>query len=169
MTFSASFSEESPVGGLLHMGCLMPITVIPLRSDAECEELGAFLADRIYEFNANATGYVDGMLVAGCIRSDSGKVIAGFNGHTWGRCCELSHLWVDERYRGQGLGTALLRSAEAEALARGCLRVVLTTHSFQAPGFYERLGYERKYAIEGRPFGHANIIYVKILKGDNGA
>jgi hypothetical protein len=41
---------------------------------------------------------------------------------------------------------------------------VLATHSFQAPGFYERMGYERKYAIEGRPTGYADIIYVKCLR-----
>lgn len=138
-------------------------TVIPCRDDAECEKLGAFLADRIYEFNANATGYFDGMLLGGCIRNDADETIAGFNGHTWGGCCELSHVWVDERYRGQGLGAALLRSAEAEAVARGCVQVVLATHSFQAPGFYERLGYERKYVIEGRPKGYADIIFVKAL------
>ena len=40
----------------------MQPTVIPLRSDAQCEELGAFLADRIHEFNAKATGYVEGTL-----------------------------------------------------------------------------------------------------------
>ena len=139
-------------------------TVIPCRDDAECEKLGAFLADRIYEFNANATGYFDGRLLGGCIRNDAGEAVAGFNGHTWGGCCELSNLWVDERYRGQGLGAALLRSAEAEAVARGCEQVVLATHSFQAPGFYERLGYERKYVIEGRPKGYADIIYVKALE-----
>ena len=89
--------------------------------------------------NAKATGYFDGMLLAGCIRIDAGDIIAGFNGHTWGGCCELSHVWVDERYRGQGLGAVLLRSAEAEAVARGRAQVVLATHSFQAPGFYERM------------------------------
>ena len=138
--------------------------VIPCRDDAECEALGSFLADRIYEFNAKATGYFDGMLLAGCIRNDAGDVIAGFNGHTWGGCCELSHVWVDERSRGQSLGAVLLRSAEAEAVARGCAQVVLATHSFQAPGFYERMGYKRKYAIEGRPKGYADIIYVKVLR-----
>jgi len=138
--------------------------VIPCRDDAECEELGSFLADRIYEFNANATGYFDGKLLGGCIRNDAGDVVAGFNGHTWGGCCELSHVWVDERYRGRGFGAVLLRSAEAEAAARGCDQVVLATHSFQAPGFYERMGYERKYAIEGRPNGYADIIYVKALR-----
>lgn len=138
--------------------------VISIRDEAECQTLGAFLADRIYEFNAKATGYFDGMLLAGCVRNDTGDVIAGFDGHTWGGCCELSHVWVHEQYRGQGLGALLLRSAEAEAVARGCVQVVLATHSFQAPGFYERMGYERKYTIEGRPKDHADIIYVKVLQ-----
>lgn len=138
--------------------------VISIRDEAECQTLGAFLADRIYEFNAKATGYFDGMLLAGCVRSDTGDVIAGFDGHTWGGCCELSHVWVHEQYRGQGLGALLLRSAESEAVARGCVQVVLATHSFQAPGFYERMGYERKYTIEGRPKDHADIIYVKVLQ-----
>ena len=44
------------------------------------------------------------------------------------------------------------------------MQVVLVTHSFQASGFYERLGYERKYVIEGRPKGYADIIYVKVLQ-----
>src|SRR4029078_6047775 len=118
--------------------------------------LGAFLADRVYEFNARATGYFDGRLLAGSIRSDVGEVIARFDGHTSGGCCELSHVWVHEQYRRQGLGRLLLRSAESEALARGCVRLFLASHDFQAPGFYERLAYERKYAVEGRPSGHAS-------------
>ncbi len=147
----------------------MRAEVVPCRDEAECRELGAFLVDRIYEFNAKATGYADGLLLAGCVRSETGEVIAGFDGHTWGGCCELTHVWVHERHRGQGLGSSLLRSAEAEAAARGCVQVVVATHSFQAPGFYERMGYERKYAIEGRPRGHSDIIYVKVLRGANGA
>jgi GNAT superfamily N-acetyltransferase len=142
----------------------MPLTVISFQDDAQCQEIGEFLTDRIYEFNAKATGYSDGRLLAGCIRGETGDVIAGFNGHTWGGCCVLSNVWVHEEYRGQGVGTLLLRAAEAEAVARGCERVVLATHSFQAPGFYERMGYERKYTIEGSPKGHADIIYVKALR-----
>jgi GNAT superfamily N-acetyltransferase len=141
--------------------------VVPCRGDAECQQLGAFLADRIYEFNAKTTGYFDGRLLAGSIRNDAGEIIAGFNGHTWGGSCEISHIWVHERHRGKGLGTLLLRSAEDEALARGCVLVVLATHSFQAPHFYERLGYERKYVIEGHPKGHADVIFVKVLEADS--
>lgn len=146
---------------------VMRARVISIRDEAQYRALAAFLADRIYEFNANATGYFDGMLLAGCVRSDAGELIAGFNGHTWGGCCEVAHVWVHEQYRGRGLGALLLTSAEAEAIARGCVQLVLATHSFQAPGFYERMGYERRYTIEGRPKDHADIIYAKVLRSED--
>lgn len=142
--------------------------VVTIDDEAECQDLGAFLVDRIYEFNAKATGYFDGRLLGGCIRNDAGEIIAGFDGYTWGGCCELSHVWVHEQHRARGLGALLLRTAEAEAAARGCVQVVLATHDFQAPGFYERMGYERKYTIEGRPQGHSDIVYMKRLR-TNGA
>jgi len=141
-----------------------PPEVIAIRDEAECEALGAFLVDRIYEFNANVTGYFDGRLLAGCIRNEAGDVIAGYNGHTWGGCCELANVWVHQHHRGRGLGALLLRAAEAEAVARGCVQVVLATHGFQAPGFYERMGYERKYTIEDRPQNYTDIIYTKSLQ-----
>ena len=138
---------------------------VELHPESWCQEIDSFLADRIYEFNARATGYLDGRLLAGTIQDDSGEIIAGISGYTWGGCCEITNLWVHERERGQGLGRALVRAAESEAMTHGCEQVVLMTHSFQAPAFYERLGYERKYAIEGRPRGYADIVYVKRLNG----
>jgi len=147
----------------------MDFDVAMLATERECEDLGAFLADRIYEFNTNATGYFDGMLLAGCVRNDSDEVIAGYNGYTWGGCCELAHVWVHEAYRGQGIGARLLHSAEAEARARGCAQIILATHDFQAPGFYERIGFERKFSIEGRPRGHVDTIYAKSLRDQPGA
>jgi GNAT superfamily N-acetyltransferase len=137
-----------------------PVTLL---DEAQCQALESFLVERIYEFNSETTGYFDRKLLGGSILDKEGKVIAGFSGHTWGGCCELTHVWVSTKYRGQGLGNSLLRGAEAEALQRGCLQVVLLTHSFQAPGFYEANGYERKYAIEGLPVGHSDFIYVKVL------
>ena len=132
--------------------------------EGECHELEAFLVERIYEFNAHATGYCDGRLIGGRLRGESGVVIAAFNGHTWGGCCVVAHLWVHESQRGRGLGRALLQAAEAEAIRRGCQQVVLATHSFQAPAFYERWGYERQVVIRDQPKGHANFIYVKRVR-----
>jgi ribosomal protein S18 acetylase RimI-like enzyme len=81
-----------------------------LLSEAGCQELEPFLADRICKFNSQATGYFDGKLLAGSIRDDASKVIAGFSGHTSGGRCYISHVWVREQRRGQGLGKALLQA-----------------------------------------------------------
>jgi len=140
---------------------------VALLDKSQCHGPELFLADRIYEFNSQTTGYLDGRLLAGSIRNDAGEIIAGFSGHTWGGCCEISHLWVIESMRGQGLGRRLLEAAEAEALRRGCEQVVLSTHSFQAPEFYKRLGYQEVFAIEGRPRGYSNIIYIKPLRREH--
>lgn len=140
-------------------------SAVELPEQSWCQEIDSILADRIYRFNARATGYFDGRLLAGTIQDGSGEIVAGISGYTWGGCCEITNLWVHEQQRGQGLGSALVRAAESEATTHGCEQVVLMTHSFQAPEFYQRLGYERKYAIEGRPRGYADIVYVKRLNG----
>jgi ribosomal protein S18 acetylase RimI-like enzyme len=147
----------------------MKLPVVLSSSEADSKTVDAFLDDRIFEFNAAATGYSDGSLLAGTVRTAQGEIVAGFSGHTWGAYCELAYVWVHEAYRGQGLGTRLLHAAEAEAQSRGCEQVVLSTHSFQAPGFYERLGYGRLFALEGVPRGHQKVFYAKTLQGEDGA
>ncbi|HXQ77176.1 MAG TPA: GNAT family N-acetyltransferase, partial [Gemmatimonadaceae bacterium] len=86
-----------------------------------------------------------------------------FSGHTWGRCCTIVLLWVDGSMRGSGVGRALMQSAEHEAIRRGCRQMVLSTHSFQAPGFYEKLGFRRHAVIPNNPAGHEDFIYIKEL------
>ena len=137
---------------------------IELCDEKECQALEAFLVDRIYEFNARETGYFDGRLLGGRLRDATGKVVAGFNGHTWGGCCVVAHLWVHEFLRAAGLGKALLRCVEEEAERRGCRQIVLSTHDFQAPAFYERLGYEKRAAIHDWPAGFSGILYTKRIR-----
>lgn len=83
------------------------------------------------------------------LRARSGVVVGGAIGRTWGACCELQQLWVDARYRRNGLGTTLVRAFEQRARQRGCRTFYLETFSFQAPGLYRALGYEAKVALEG--------------------
>jgi len=147
----------------------MQTEAVVLLDDNQCQELDVFLVARIYEFNSKVTGYFDGRLLGASIQNEAGEMIAGISGHTWGGCAEIANLWVSEHHRGRGLGKTLLHAAEKEAALRGCTQVVLITHSFQAPEFYTRLGYEKKYAIEGRPKGHSDIVFAKLLKSEGGA
>jgi GNAT superfamily N-acetyltransferase len=139
-------------------------TLVELCEEGECDKLEKFLVDRIYQFNAQATGFFDARLLGARVRSDDGEVIAALNGYTWGACCVIEHLWVHQSQRGHGLGRALIEAAEAEAGCRNCEQVVLSTHTFQSPAFYERLGYEQQAIIRGQPKGLANIVYAKRIR-----
>jgi GNAT superfamily N-acetyltransferase len=113
-----------------------------------------FLDDQITAFNFAATGVYDGELLSIFVREEQNQIKAGVYGWTWGATCEIRYLWVHEAWRGKGLGSELLASCEAEAARRGCAQIVLSTHSFQAPGFYAKLGYKIAGSYQNYPVGH---------------
>ena len=122
-----------------------------------------FLEEQIFAYNMAKTGYYDGRDIAIFLRDEQGTIIAGLWGWTWGGCLKIQYLWVREDLRGQDLGTKLLAAAEAEGRARGCKIVVLDTHSFQAPLFYQKLGYEVYGVLEDDPVGYQHSYLRKRL------
>jgi GNAT superfamily N-acetyltransferase len=141
----------------------MKLPAIELRR-GDVQEIETFLADRIYEFNSTATGYFDGESFAAVQRDESGTILAGISGYTWGGLCLVSYLWVAEQQRGNGIGSRLLRIAEQHAKDKGCVVMLLSTHSFQSPGFYARMGYEQQASIKDNPVGHSDVFYAKRLQ-----
>ena len=123
----------------------------------------ACLEDRLYEFNAGATGIDDGRLLGVFLRDESRNIVAGAAGHTWGETCELRQVWVAASDRGRGVGRRLMAEAEVEAMRRGCRQLVLTTHSFQAPEFYRKLGFEVVSELPDYPRGHSHLTLRKRL------
>ena len=95
------------------------------------------------------------------VRLPTGGVVGGAVGRTWGECCELQQLWVEARYRRQGLGARIVREFEQHAAKRGCRTFYLDTFSFQAPAFYRSLGYRPKLELRGFPKGHRKYIMVR--------
>ena len=86
---------------------------------------------------------------------DGRKIIGGciVNVHRWGRAV-LGCLWVDENYRGHGLGSMLIRKAEDAAREKGCYYLCLGTIDFQARPLYEKRGFQVFTATENFPRGH---------------
>jgi GNAT superfamily N-acetyltransferase len=140
----------------------IPAAEFVIQTDPTPEEV-QYLEDRLYEFNSGATEIKDGQSLAIFVRDEQERIIAGICGHTWGGCCEIRQFWVGATLRGQGIGTRLLRAAEEEARRRQCQQIVLTTHSFQAPEFYERRGFQVIAAVDNYPHGHRHLLLRKRL------
>ncbi|MGI8689166.1 MAG: GNAT family N-acetyltransferase [Thermomicrobiales bacterium] len=90
------------------------------------------------------------------LKDADGIACGGLTGQTVWDWLEIDYLWLDEQLRGRDYGTELMQRAEAEAKRRGCTHVVVGTFSFQARGFYEKLGYRIVGALEDHPPGAAD-------------
>jgi ribosomal protein S18 acetylase RimI-like enzyme len=115
------------------------------------------LQKEIYRFNGDATELRDGRTISIRLDDASGELMAGLTGWTWGGTGYIDVLWVRADARHKGLGNRMLAAAEAEATARGCTQMVLSTHSFQAPDFYQARGYIEYGRTPNYPVGHSHI------------
>ncbi|MCB0075827.1 MAG: GNAT family N-acetyltransferase [Anaerolineales bacterium] len=97
------------------------------------------------------------------IRDTSDRIIAGLLGNVIWEWLNIDVLWVDDDYRGQGLGSALVGEAERRAIAWGCSRARVDTFDFEARGFYEQLGYEVYGQLDDFPAGHRHFHLQKWL------
>ncbi|MFJ3551670.1 GNAT family N-acetyltransferase [Streptomyces sp. NPDC090114] len=94
----------------------------------------------------------------------NGELAGGLVGHTWTTWLHVTHLWVDDRHRGAGLGSRLLAKAEhLAATERACAASRVETWDFQAPDFYRRRGYEVVCVIPDYPPGITEYTLVKRL------
>ena len=133
------------------------MTSTPDHRDVEC------LKDRVDTFNVDETRIYDFKELAILLKDAAGQMYAGIYAYTWGGCLDIKLLWVRADCRGAGLGSNLMRAAEQEAIARGCHVATLETHSFQAPGFYKKLGYEEIGVLDEYPIHHKKYYLKKIL------
>ena len=127
------------------------------------EEESAYLENSINSFNINLTGIPFGGAVAVLVYDEANNLIGGANGYKWGDAFSLAYLWLEEAWRGQDIGTQVLRSIEAQAAERGCTQLHLTTYDFQAIAFYQKLGYEIAGTLENFPTPYTHYFLKKNL------
>ena len=129
----------------------MPLTIRDARLE-DSASIAALLGQLGYPTHAEAVAARVERLVAAADR----LVVAEVDGEVVGLAdvhvspslehdrpaAKLAALVVDERHRGSGIGRALVAAMEAEARARGCAVLFLTTAERRADAhaFYERVG-----------------------------
>ncbi len=94
-----------------------------------------------------------------------GAVAGGLIGSTRLEWLDIDILAVRAADRGRGIGRRLMRAAEQEAVRRGCRYAAVDTAEFQAPGFYQRLGYDVAGRFEDRDGrGNAKVFFTRTLR-----
>jgi GNAT superfamily N-acetyltransferase len=142
---------------------MTPRLVLPARPDADAR---AVIDHGLGAFNDAVPALADVHALEVFAYDDLDAVVGGAVGRTWGECCELMQLWVHGAHRRHGLGRALVARFEAAAGRRGCRLAYLETWSFQAPGFYEKLGYHPALVTRGYTGGTVRYTLHKRLQGD---
>lgn len=108
-------------------------------------------------FNPQSVGFV--------ARNGEGTVVGGLYGWAQLGWYFVKLLALAPEARKTGAGGRLLADAEAHARGEGLVGVYLDTYEFQAPGFYEKMGY-REFGRLPAAGGHPQRIwYAKIFDG----
>jgi ribosomal protein S18 acetylase RimI-like enzyme len=121
------------------------------------------IEDRLHGHNGQVTGRHDALGLAFVLRDQAGAVVGVAAGWSWAGTAELRQMWVDERWRGQGHGRALLDAFVAEAARRAVRRIWVQSYDFQAPDLYEKVGFARMAEFDDWPEGHVNVVLCRML------
>ena len=117
------------------------------------------------EFNFTHSPVTEVVPLVLAARDPDGNLVGGLVGElrpgwTW---LYIAMLWVSPSHRLQRIGERLMGAAEDEARRHGCVYAAVDTMSFQARGFYEKLGYVVWGVQENYPPGHRRFYFSKPL------
>ncbi len=118
------------------------------RIDEEDEELGCFISEGFTGYgqqNGVKLNYDDFCYAA---RDGEGRLIGEVTGWAYYNEVHIADLIIAEGHRKSGLGSALVKAVEDAYRGKGYDMITLTTFAFQAPGFYEKLGYRIEFIRE---------------------
>jgi len=120
----------------LPAGLRLDIEYAPKEDDVEV------LPNKLEAFNESRWPGHQPWQPLGVFVRDGERIVAGLAGETYSGWLFIKYLWVSDGLRGQKIGRRLIGAGEQRALERGCHSPWVDTFSFQAPGFYRKLGFE---------------------------
>lgn len=138
---------------------------VAVQSDPDPQRLTAELLEGLRIFNEAVAGPYNDQPLSLSIRRRDGTLIGGLTGLFYWNMLHVHLLWVDERHRRSGYGSALLTRAEQIAAERDCEVIYLDTYAFQAPGFYTKHGYTAVGNLKDAPKGFETTWFAKRLLG----
>lgn len=119
------------------------------------------LNDELDAFNTEATSGITPARKLTVRVERSSEIVAGVSGWTWGEAAGISLMWVQSDLRGTGVGSEAISAFEAVARERGCTHVFVTSFTFQAPAFYQHLGYREIFRWDSVPTSGMDDVHMR--------
>jgi GNAT superfamily N-acetyltransferase len=119
---------------------MTPDVTIALEAPPEKQTI-ADLGAGLRAYNESFTGPTNAGEFVVTLRDPSGQFLGGVYCDFYWNALFIKWVWLDESMRKHKLGAKMMADAEAEGRRRGATMAHLDTFSFQARGFYEKLGY----------------------------
>jgi len=118
------------------------------RVDEEDEAIGEFIHNEFTRYGIQHN--VDLNYDEFCFTAENadGKITGVITGRAYYNEVHIGDLIVDESCRGSGVGRQLVSTVEKAYQDKGYDVITLTTHGFQAPEFYKKLGYSVEFVRE---------------------
>lgn len=95
--------------------------------------------------------------------NEDADIVGGICGSYANDYMKIEWVWIDEQYRGQGLGRKIFNQLHDLALAKNCKYIDLETLEFQAKDFYEKLGFKLIATLPNWVGGYDAYIMRKFL------
>lgn len=134
------------------------ITIVELNED-QVEALET----RLNDFDEKYISYkLDGRIHIGARIGDT--IVGGIDAcMTAFKILYVSTVFVEEKYRQQGIGRQLMSELERRAISLGANMIRLDTFDWQGKDFYLALGYEQVGFYENQKDGFSEYFFLKRL------
>ena len=119
--------------------------------------------DGITQYNIQQIGKQKYIPVGSFARKGD-KVIGGITGNMYWNYLFIDLMWIEDEYRGQGIGKQLIDEFEKLSIKHGIYKSHLYTASFQSLDFYKKCGYSVVGQLEDMPEGETEYMLYKRLQ-----
>lgn len=133
------------------------------RIDEEDSRIGSFIHDefsRYSEQNGVALNYSEFCFAA---EDEEGKILGVITGRAYYNEVHIGDLIIDGKHRRSGLGSKLIAAVEEAYAGAGYEKITVTTFGFQAPEFYQKLGFRIEFVREDKDPGLSKYFFSKSL------
>ena len=127
------------------------------------DEAWGIIGKGITDYNNQQAGDQNSQILCFVLQGPHSEIGGGIIAQIYWDWLYVDLMWLKEEIRHHGYGQRLLTLVEEEARKRGAKHAFLDTFSFQAPGFYEKLGYHVFGELNDFPKGHQRYFYTKEL------